>query len=216
MILRAFFLLLGLAAAPVAQAQHYRWVDQNGVVRYTDTPPPASAKDVRKVDIDAPKAAGPGLPYSVARLQKDFPVTVYTSPSCLAECEDARKLLNARGIPFTEVQVWNAEGLDKLKAVSGGNEVPVFTVGRTVQKGFEASALDGLLDSVGYPKAGEVPARSQAAPPLPEGYPGAKPKSVPKPQAAEQSQPKGPYDTSGLKGPAPKQGPYSLPGETTK
>jgi glutaredoxin len=214
MILRAFFLALGFAAATAAQAQQYRWVDQNGVVRYTDTPPPAGAKDVRKMSAEPPKAASEPLPYGVARLQQDFPVTLYSSPSCQAACEDARKLLNARGVPFTEIQVWNAEGLEKLKAVSGGNAVPVLTVGRSVQKGFGAAAIDGLLDSVGYPKAGEVPARSQAAPPLPEGYPGAQPKPAPKPRAVEQPQPRGPYDSSGLKGEPPKQGPYSLPGET--
>ena len=43
MILRAFLLVvLGAAAAVsgLAQAQQYRWVDQNGRIQFTDTPPP--------------------------------------------------------------------------------------------------------------------------------------------------------------------------------
>ena len=49
MISRAFLLVL-LTLAGLAHAQQYRWVDKNGRVQYTDTPPPASAKDVRKTD----------------------------------------------------------------------------------------------------------------------------------------------------------------------
>ncbi len=33
-----------------------------------------------------------------------------------------------------------------------------------MQKGFEEGAYDSLLDIAGYPKAGTVPARTQAAP----------------------------------------------------
>ena len=44
-VLIAFSLL---AVALTAQAQLYRWTDESGKVHYTDTPPPASAKNVEK------------------------------------------------------------------------------------------------------------------------------------------------------------------------
>ncbi len=37
-------LLLLLAAAPLAQAETYKWVDEKGVVNYSNAPPPNSAK----------------------------------------------------------------------------------------------------------------------------------------------------------------------------
>ncbi len=37
-------LLLLLAAAPLAQAETYKWVDERGVVNYSNAPPPDSAK----------------------------------------------------------------------------------------------------------------------------------------------------------------------------
>ena len=57
MILRAFLLVVLAAAAAVsglAQAQQYRWVDQNGKSQFSDTPPPG-AKDVRKTNVTSAK-----------------------------------------------------------------------------------------------------------------------------------------------------------------
>ena len=39
-----FALLLLAVAAPPAQAQTYKWVDERGVVNYSNTPPPNAAK----------------------------------------------------------------------------------------------------------------------------------------------------------------------------
>ncbi len=39
---RAIFLLLGLLAASAALSQAYRWVDENGVVHYSDRPEPGA------------------------------------------------------------------------------------------------------------------------------------------------------------------------------
>lgn len=222
MIQQGIFVAL-LCSAGLALAQPYRWVDEKGRVQFTDTPPPAGTKNVRKES--APATAGrpsaEAVPFDVARVQKDFPVTLYTSPPCKEACGAARSALNRRGVPFTEVQVWDVATFEKLRAVSGGaDEVPVLTVGRTVQKGFEPMALDSLLDSAGYPKAGAVPARAQAAPPIPEGYvdpstrdrTGAQPvPAAPAPAAAQKA---GRYDPSGLQGSPQKPGRYGLPGDS--
>jgi glutaredoxin len=201
-----------LALAP-AQAQQYRWIDRNGNVQFSDTPPPG-AKDVRKVAGGSPAPASASPSYEVARLQAELPVVLYTSPSCKQGCQLARDALNKRGVPFREVQVWNAVTIAELKRVSGGEGVPTLLVGREVHRGFEQGAFDLLLDSAGYPKAGLLPPLSQKAPPPPEGYvppEPPKPAAAPAAQAAEKP---GPYDTSRLQGPPPKTGPYGVPGET--
>lgn len=43
-MMRLLVLGLALAFAAAASAQLYRWVDKDGKVRYTDTPPPAGVK----------------------------------------------------------------------------------------------------------------------------------------------------------------------------
>ena len=63
-----------LATATVA-AQVYKWVDKEGKVQYTDTPPPASATKAEAKKLDAAPVAAPavGTPTkSLADRAKDF------------------------------------------------------------------------------------------------------------------------------------------------
>jgi glutaredoxin len=173
---RAIALLLAFSlAGPAAAQQIYRWTDSKGGVHITDTPPPSTARDVKSEAGGAPSAAGQNqndsqVPFEVTRAMKAFPVVLYTSPPCQEPCAHARELLNRRGVPFREVQVWDSSSIEELKRVSGSDQVPVLLVGRSVQQGFDQGAYDALLDSARYPEAGSVPARKQAAPPPPEGY----------------------------------------------
>jgi glutaredoxin len=159
-----FAALLGAACA--ASAQLYRWTDETGRVVVTDTPPPASAQNVRKLPaVPAGTAAADtaSLPYVVQLAVKDSPVTLYTAPEC-EPCAAARSLLNARGVPFREVLVVDEAQQEELKKAAGTLAVPSIAVGGSVQKGFEEGAYHGLLDIAGYPKTGAVPPRTQAAP----------------------------------------------------
>jgi glutaredoxin len=192
----AVFLLLAAAAAGAQQM--YRWTDENGRVHITDTPPPPSAKGVQKQKARSVPAEGEqGSSYELAQAMKEFPVTLYTAPSCKEPCQQARAALNRRGVPFKEVQVWEEDTARDLRKLTGGTlDVPVLTVGRSVQKGFQQDAYDALLDSARYPKAGLIAARNQAAPKAPEGYaaPGAAQAEPAKPAAtAEEPRPTGPY-----------------------
>jgi glutaredoxin len=166
------FALLILAAACAASAQQlYRGTDEQGRTHVTDTPPPASARDVQmKRGSRGNDAEEPQQPYELRQAMRDYPVTLYTSPNCKDPCAAARALLNKRGVPFKEVQVWDETSNQELKRLSGGEEVPTLAVGRSVHRGYAQAPWDALLDSARYPRAGLLPARSQAAPPLPQGY----------------------------------------------
>ena len=167
-------------------AQQYRWVDEKGRVQYSDVPPPPSAKGVEKKNLKGSVVETSVLPFQLMQLAKDAPVTLYTSPTCKEGCSMARDALNRRGVPFREVQVWDTPSNEELMKVSGADTGPTLTVGRTVQKGFEAGAFDRALDIAGYPKG--LSPRKQAAPPLPENYvaPGAPPPAESKPAAKPQ------------------------------
>ncbi|MEM9172744.1 MAG: DUF4124 domain-containing protein [Pseudomonadota bacterium] len=45
---------LALFLASAAAQQVYRWVDDDGVVHYSDQPPPVDARELESVDIDVP------------------------------------------------------------------------------------------------------------------------------------------------------------------
>lgn len=158
--------LLATAAAAAGGQQLYRWTDEKGRVHITDTPPPASARNVKK-----PKPVPDGIasqpPYELEYAVNTYPVTLYTSPNCKEPCAAARALLNKRAVPFKEVQVADEPAHEELKKVSGASDVPTIVVGRSVHRGYQASAYEALLDSARYPRAGLLPPRSQAAPPPP-------------------------------------------------
>ncbi|MGH8703951.1 MAG: glutaredoxin domain-containing protein [Burkholderiales bacterium] len=169
------------AAAFSAGAQLYRWTDQSGKVHYTDSPPPPAAKDVRKRAAGAPAASGDAAePYALQTARRNFPVKLYSTPSC-PPCDAARKLLNVRGVPFTEVSVTNEAGIAELKQAAGGDSVPALIVGSTVQNGFEEGAYHRALDAAGYPKTGILPPRTQAEPRPDETRTEAKPPPEPEP-----------------------------------
>jgi glutaredoxin len=195
-------IFLALACASALAQQIYRWTDEKGRVHITDTPPPANAKGVQKARTAATTggtAESGQLPFELSAAVRDFPVSLYTSPSCKEPCAAARGALNRRAVPFKEVQVWDEESNEALKKLSGATDVPTLLVGRSVHRGFDQEAWDALLDSARYPRAGLLPPRAQAAPGAPEGYvpPAARtetPKAEPvMPAAEEEEAPRGPY-----------------------
>ena len=151
----AFSLLVFTFAA---QAQLYRWTDENGKVHYTDTPPPANAKDVQKKASARPAGAetktAAQQPYALQQAVKSFPVTVYTSKDCGDPCKKGLDHLKKRGVPFTEKVVANQNEVDELVKLAGAARVPVMVVGVTVQKDYEEQSWNEALETAGYPKGG--------------------------------------------------------------
>ncbi len=192
MLSRTLIACLLLPAAFAAHAQQYRWVDEKGRVQYTDTPPPPHAKGVEKKILRAGPAPDGQEPFALQTARKNSPVKLYSAPDCGPGCDDARKLLLLRGIPFTETSVTQVAQIEELKKVSGGGVVPVMLVGSSVQKGFEAESYHRALDAAGYPRtSGARPVVPTAPPPKPPaGTPGgpANPPAgdSPKPNVAKQ------------------------------
>lgn len=191
--MRSFVFVSLMSVALAASAQLYRWKDEQGRVHVTDTPPPASAKDVRERASGAAPASGSGenLPYTVQRAVTNNPVTLYTGADC-GPCGDARALLNARGVPFREVLVVDEKQAEELRKAVGSLAVPSLRVGSSVQKGFEAGLYQSMLDRAGYPRTGILPARSQAAP-----KPVAKPAAAPPAASAKASEDEAPAEPPG-------------------
>jgi glutaredoxin len=180
--------------AATAGAQMYRWVDKDGKVHYTDTPPPAASKGVQKRGTaPAPTDTGPAAPYAVQQAAKNFPVVVYTSSNCGQPCTDGKALLATRGVPYREVAVGPGSDMsaEDLKKATGGDTVPVMMVGRSKSLGFETEMWRNALDAGGYPRsAPPLSAAAQKAAAAPAAKADA-PTAEPAP--AEPEKPKGPY-----------------------
>src|SRR5437879_13911768 len=90
--------VLSIACAD-ASGQAYRWVDKEGKVHYTQTPPPPDAKAVRKKTFRHAPVETSNLPYATQLAAKNDLVTLYTSTDCLP-FNQARALLVKRAVPI--------------------------------------------------------------------------------------------------------------------
>jgi len=149
-----------LLCAAGANAQMYKWVDAKGVVHYTDTPPPD--KKAAEVKASGGAATEAALPYELAAAVRTAPVTLYTASSCNA-CDMGRKLLQTRGIPFSEKTVASDDDLARLKEAGSDGQLPLLLVGRSKLVGFEAGAWNGALSNAAYPAQRMLPANYKQA-----------------------------------------------------
>jgi glutaredoxin len=180
---------LGMAAAFFAATaqQLYRWVDKDGGVHYTQQPPPReAAKSVEQRKIGKGSVVESNqVPFALQQAMKNYPVTLYTSPTCKQGCPEAKDLLNKRGVPFREFSVFDPASNEQLKKATGDNKVPTLTVGTVVQKGYEPDAIHSALDTAGYPRTPSFTGKPPALPPLPTPVPAeSEPQENAPPQAA--------------------------------
>jgi glutaredoxin len=166
MLLAAVLTLLPLAG----QAETYRWVDSEGKVHYSDTPPPAAAKKIQKKALPGSPAGTQQLPYELQQAARNFPVTLYVT-DCGESCSRARQLLAKRGIPYTELDPSDAATYEALKKAAGGTAVvPLIVIGRQALKGFDEQGWNSALDVAGYPKSA-VAKITPTRPPKPAAQP---------------------------------------------
>lgn len=159
--LRLVILSAALLTTSLAVAENtYRWVDKGtGQTVFSDQPPPPGAKNV--VTITAGERIDEQqLPYATRQAAEKFPVTLYTTATCVEECKQARDMLNRRGIPFSEKMLKSNEESAELSKILGSEAaVPTLIVGQQSFKGLDSGAWNNLLDLAGYPKSAPYGAR---------------------------------------------------------
>ncbi|MFC5476085.1 glutaredoxin family protein [Paraherbaspirillum soli] len=154
--------LVCLLMATSAQAQLYKSTGPDGKVTYSDTPP-ATGNVVQKKTANGGSDDSDGLPYELAQAVKNSPVILYTGDKCIP-CDDGRKLLSSRGIPFSEKTIKTNDDIAMLQKTTGENHLPVLMVGRSKESSFEAGAWNTALSAAGYPKSNQLPKNYKNAP----------------------------------------------------
>ncbi|WP_395004828.1 DUF4124 domain-containing protein [Undibacterium sp.] len=166
-----FGVVLLFALNPVAHSQMHKWVDANGKVVYSDTPPPPNAKKLGSKAMDnAPRVSNVRLPLELAAAVAKNPVTLYTAKNCAA-CNEARNLLKQNGIPFLEKTVESRSDIDKLKQVSGDTSIPFLLINTTKLSGFHSIDWRAALSSAGYPETNMLPKEYRYPEPEPAAPP---------------------------------------------
>lgn len=171
MQLKALTVPLMLALLAVgAQAQTvYRIVGPDGKVTFSDKAPdtPSKNSQVLPAASGGNGNAGAGLPYELGKVAARFPVTIFTGQNC-PPCDSGRRLLESRGIPFTERTINTNEDLQALSKLGSDSSLPFVKIGGQNLSGFSESEWTQYLDAAGYPKTSQLPAsyRRPTATPL--------------------------------------------------
>ncbi len=189
-LLATLALLLGTGAAGV-MAQTYKVVGPDGKVTYTDRPPAAADIKAPPRDAAAAAASSGNLPYETRQAMGKYPVTLYATKVC-PFCDEARRSLRARGVPFNEVSVSTESDFAAFQSRFKGNTFPVIVIGSKTMTGYSAADLSGYLDAAGYPAQARLTGYS---------WPAATPMTTP--GAATTS------NTAGADGPAPAPSPQA-------
>lgn len=175
--MRTTAIALALAACTLAwdagaQSTLYRWVDKDGKVHFTDSPPPDDAANVQQKRYGSGYVEEGQLPYATQMAMKRYPVSVFTSNGCGDLCTQGRALLTSRGIPYTERNAEaNPADAEALKGLIGALQVPLLVVGDKTVRGFDEGNWNAALDAAGYPRTklpGQISPRQPAPEPAPE------------------------------------------------
>ncbi|MHB1215520.1 MAG: glutaredoxin family protein [Thiobacillus sp.] len=166
---------LAVASSPLAAAQLYLWKDAQGRTMYSDQPPPAGIRNAQQKSFKG-SIIEVGESYAVKTAREKNPITLYAS-ACGIPCDQARQLLNERGVPFSNKDPQaNPEAQAELKKLTGRLSVPVLVVGSDKIDGFETGQWQAMIDRAGYPKSA-LPGRK----PTPAVPPASAPAPAPAP-----------------------------------
>lgn len=158
----AMLTLLALSGPALAQ---YKVVLPDGSTTYTDRPPitdtAARITPLRRNGSVAPTDAA--LPIDLRQAMQRYPVTLYTAPDC-TPCDNGRRYLQARGVPFSEKRVSTEEDAIALDRLVGGRTVPALTVGSQPLRGMSETDWTSYLDAAGYPRESKLPRNWQSPP----------------------------------------------------
>ncbi|MBX9632803.1 MAG: glutaredoxin family protein [Burkholderiales bacterium] len=140
--------VLALILSSSAGAAIYRWVDADGRIFYSDSPPKqGGAKSVKiQPNTVAPVAPLPKAKPAAAAGEK---VTLYTATWC-GYCKKARAYLESRNIPFDDVDVETTDRGRREYREMGGNGVPVIFVGSQRMDGYDQGSLQAMLKAGGW------------------------------------------------------------------
>ncbi len=189
----ATLLLAALVVAATPALALYKVVGPDGKITYTDRAPIEPGARVTELRRDAAgnatgnatsiatgkataNAAGTAaavtgedlqLPLDLRQVAARFPVTLYAAADC-PPCDDARRLLQQRGVPFSEKRIQSDDDGAALERLVGSRTIPAATVGAQALRGFSAADWSSYLDAANYPRESRLPRgwRAPAVTPL--------------------------------------------------
>jgi len=158
-VLAVAFCLLSFTWA--GQAQVFKWVDENGTIHFSNTPPeqrPPGDVEVRRMRDRRPMVSGQAIEGATAieeasdrrerRRPKRGEFIKFFSAKWCGVCRRARLFLDNEGVPYVEYDIdaepWAAE---RIRELTGSGGVPVAVIGGRVLRGFSSVSYSRAIDA---------------------------------------------------------------------
>jgi glutaredoxin len=139
------FLLLVILSM-LATAEIYKWVDENGKIHFSDTPPVNNNAET----LDEQKLIARTSSYTSVSIDKIPPsniinppekLTIYTTASC-GYCLKAKKYFAENKIPYKEKNIETSKKFKREFKKLGGKGVPVIMWKDKLMRGFSARKFE--------------------------------------------------------------------------
>lgn len=143
-------LICTVLASGTAQAEMYKWVDEQGRTHYGDRPP--ADRQTEEIEGSISSYTGSSvepLPEGFfdhlkkARQPKRKSVVMYSAEWC-GVCKRAKAYFQKNKIPFTEHDIDKSEKARKDYEKLNGRGVPIILVGKQRMNGFSASRFEKM------------------------------------------------------------------------
>jgi len=142
------FVAVALTSGAGVRAEVYRWVDQQGVVHFGDTPPlNVEAREV-EVQENSDSAGQPAGDSHQSKPSVSRTVVLYSASWCTI-CDQAKVWLRQNDIAFREYDVEKSEKGRRDYKKLNGRGVPVFLVGGNRLNGFNPQSFMRLYRQQG-------------------------------------------------------------------
>jgi glutaredoxin len=149
MMFRLILLIMLGVLSNTAAAEIYKWVDANGTMHFSSSPPDKGKVETVNVQVNSFSSASsknkfkfdPGLITKSKGSSKD--VVMYSASWC-GYCKQARRYFKQNNIAFNEYDVEKSSKGKRDYKKLGGNGVPLILVGNKRMSGFSAAGFERL------------------------------------------------------------------------
>ena len=144
-----FLLAVVFILSGTANADFYKWEDENGDIHITDYPPAKSGRKVQvyKLDSASPQAISNEDQQAAKdiKAKKEADIILFTKNTC-DDCDKAREFLKSRNVLFTEYNIENDQSTAKIrKEIDDSSDVPFAVINKNRVYGFSENVYDRAL-----------------------------------------------------------------------
>ena len=133
---------LALLVSMAAQAEIYKWIDENGKVQFSDEKPDHMQVEEVRLEINT----FTNVTYDLSVFDTGGKVVMYATDWC-GYCKKARRYFKKNNIPFTEYDIEKDSRAYRRYKRMGATGIPVILVGKKRMNGFSVKGFERIYQT---------------------------------------------------------------------